>query len=600
MRITTMIKQQLYRHIKAILFISSLCLLSGILLWSLTSPTIESNSSTPKESLWDIGWTQILDNESISLDSPSDFQEIPVGDTLVITNTIPEISTDITLFFYSKDLEITVYLGSEIIYSLEMQEGFELLGSPGHLWNEIAIPHEYSGETITIELTSQFSNRFMATLTKLYLIETPLTIFMLMKEEFFRLIMSVVILLMTIFAYVNSTIWKRKEIKKFYLTLGNFYLCITMWLLSMLGIFNYVLDNPVTNLVICNVMVLIIPIAVYEFFQSFYTKQNKLLLTLGILVWSNFFLEILLQFVFGISLLSLLPLAFVVYTLGTLGVLIIIIQHICHFMKAHRNLTEADFAIMSSIIFFIGILAEILVLHLFPKRTDLIGVSGLIGLSLYMVLNHIALTRFKSITEAKNRTLENNYRQLKNVTLVQQIHAHFIYNTLNNISALCKYDPIEADHAIIRFSKYMHSYMYLINEKENIPITQEVDLLTVSLEIELSRFPDSFTYYVDLEYTDFKIPPLSLQPLVENALYHGLRKSSKHGELKILSRKYSNMVQIIISDNGVGFDTSLLDNNGSIGFHNIKKRIALMANGTVNIESKIDVGTMVIIELPLT
>ncbi|WP_409968970.1 histidine kinase [Bengtsoniella intestinalis] len=187
----------------------------------------------------------------------------------------------------------------------------------------------------------------------------------------------------------------------------------------------------------------------------------------------------------------------------------------------------------------------------------------------------------------------------ENTKLVYQIKAHFFFNTLNTISALCKQDASKADKAILTFASFMRSYMYLINEGQNIPFEQELSLVKSSLAIEKMRFPDSFTYDFDLAYTDFNIPPLCLQPLVENAVLHGLRKTGSHGKMSISTTKTGNMAQIRIADNGVGFDPTILETTSSIGIRNLTKRVALMANGTVSFESKQGEGTVVVIEVPI-
>ncbi|MFI3238713.1 MAG: histidine kinase [Lachnospiraceae bacterium] len=186
----------------------------------------------------------------------------------------------------------------------------------------------------------------------------------------------------------------------------------------------------------------------------------------------------------------------------------------------------------------------------------------------------------------------------ENTKLVYQIKAHFFFNTLNTISALCKKDASMADKAILTFASFMRSYMYLINEGQNIPFEQELSLVESSLAIEKMRFPDSFTYDFDLEYTDFILPPLTLQPIVENAVLHGLRKTGSHGKMIISTKKVGNKAQIRVFDNGVGFDPSILENTNSIGIRNLTKRVELMANGTVSFESEQGQGTVVLIEVP--
>ncbi|MFI3141593.1 MAG: histidine kinase [Clostridia bacterium] len=167
------------------------------------------------------------------------------------------------------------------------------------------------------------------------------------------------------------------------------------------------------------------------------------------------------------------------------------------------------------------------------------------------------------------------------------------------VNTSCKKDASQADKAIMTFASFMRSYMYLINEGQNIPFEQELSLVKSSLAIEKMRFPDSFTYDFDLEYTDFKLPPLCLQPIVENAVIHGLRKTGSHGKMIISTKKVGNMAQVRIFDNGVGFDTSILESTNSIGIKNLTKRVQLMSNGSVSFESTQGQGTVVLIEVPI-
>ncbi|MFI3228119.1 MAG: histidine kinase [Clostridia bacterium] len=194
---------------------------------------------------------------------------------------------------------------------------------------------------------------------------------------------------------------------------------------------------------------------------------------------------------------------------------------------------------------------------------------------------------------------DENAKPQQKVVLAHQIKAHFFFNTLNTISALCKQDAIKADHAIMTFATYMRSYMHLISEDENIEFNKELSLVKSTLEIEKLRFSDSFTYEFDLQETDFDIPPLTIQPIVENALLHGLRRTGKHGHLKISSYQEDNVIKIIVQDNGLGFHTSVLEKSKSIGLRNLTKRLELMVDGTVTINSTLGKGTEVIIEIPV-
>lgn len=189
--------------------------------------------------------------------------------------------------------------------------------------------------------------------------------------------------------------------------------------------------------------------------------------------------------------------------------------------------------------------------------------------------------------------------QVQKIVLAHQIKAHFFFNTLNTISALCKQDAAKADTAISTFAIYMRTYMHLISESAMIPFDQELTLVKSTLEIEKLRFPENFTYEFEIEERDFEIPPLTLQPIVENALLHGLRRTGRHGSLKISTHRAEDTIYVTIADNGLGFDTRILEQSTSIGLKNLTQRIEIMAGGAVDIQSQPGQGTRAVISLPV-
>lgn len=457
------IRQGQYFHNRNKLCIVAVIFMLFVIVWAFTGETIPSGITNHEITYWTTGWTQVIDGEEIALEDIGDFQEIPVGDTLVLINEVPELTSDMILFFYTKDLEVNVYAGDELLYSFEMQEKFEFLDTPGNKWNQVEIPEELSGETLRIEFTSQFANRYSSTVTALALIKDYEATAIVLKQDSYRIIMSIVVLGMTISAFVDAFIWKRKKVKKYFIALGMFCLSATLWLFSMSGLFNYMWNSPIVSYLISLLMVSVIPVTLYEFMDTIYDGKSKLCKILGIVVWADFFIQFILQFVFHVSFLTLLPLTYFVYAAGALCVFYMIIQYLIDYKKNRDSHKELNFELASTLIIFAGALVEIVVLCVAPERTDLIGVAGIFGLFIYLIINQTALTMYEAKTDMEKIILEENYNALQNTTLIQQIKAHFFFNTLNTISALCKQDPDEADRAIKLFAKYMRSYMYLIN-----------------------------------------------------------------------------------------------------------------------------------------
>ncbi len=118
------------------------------------------------------------------------------------------------------------------------------------------------------------------------------------------------------------------------------------------------------------------------------------------------------------------------------------------------------------------------------------------------------------------------------------------------------------------------------------------------IRIENVRFPD-MTFTFEMNSSDFKIPALTIQPIVENAIKHGLMKLPKGGTIRVVSYETETDYLISVVDDGVGFDTgALLDDRKHVGLRNIRERLKVMVNGSLEIESTVGVGTKVVIKIP--
>jgi sensor histidine kinase YesM len=107
------------------------------------------------------------------------------------------------------------------------------------------------------------------------------------------------------------------------------------------------------------------------------------------------------------------------------------------------------------------------------------------------------------------------------------------------------------------------------------------------------------TFSFEMNSNDFPIPALTIQPIVENAIKHGLMKLSKGGTIKVVSYETKDSYCVTVEDDGAGFDTNLLlDERKHLGIRNIRERLKAMVNGKLEIESKIGIGTKVLITIP--
>lgn len=190
-------------------------------------------------------------------------------------------------------------------------------------------------------------------------------------------------------------------------------------------------------------------------------------------------------------------------------------------------------------------------------------------------------------------------REKQTQIMISQIQPHFLYNTLSAIYVLCGDDPKLAQKTIKDFSGYLRQNMSSLNSRECVPFEKELDHTRTYLTIEKLRFEDLLRVEYDIQYSDFMLPPLTLQPLVENAVQYGIRGREDGGTVQIQTRKENGKIYIMVCDNGNGFDPLAVRNDGKnhVGLENTRQRIESMCGGQMVIESSAEKGTKVTIIL---
>ena len=185
--------------------------------------------------------------------------------------------------------------------------------------------------------------------------------------------------------------------------------------------------------------------------------------------------------------------------------------------------------------------------------------------------------------------------------MVSQIQPHFMYNALSSIAILCKLDPATAYEATVTFSKYLRGNMDSLKQTEPVPFERELEHLKQYLYIEKLRFADKLNIEYDIQATDFRIPMLSIQPIVENAVKHGVGMKREGGTVKIASKETETGFEITVSDDGVGFDMNAPkkeDGRSHVGMENTKKRLRDMCHAEIIITSQPGEGTTARIIIP--
>ena len=228
--------------------------------------------------------------------------------------------------------------------------------------------------------------------------------------------------------------------------------------------------------------------------------------------------------------------------------------------------------------------------------------AGLFVIAIVMVLklipSNINAARKAKELEMEKIVLNAELSESRISTMMSQIRPHFIYNTLGSIEQLCMLDPPKAGELVHNFAKYLRGNFGELDNSKPILMSQEMAHVHHYISIENVRFPD-MTFTFEMNSEDFYIPALTVQPIVENAIKHGLMKLSKGGTIKVVSYETDEDYCVSVVDDGVGFDTNAeIDNRKHLGLRNIRERLRVMVNGTLEIESTVGVGTKVLIKIP--
>ena len=204
--------------------------------------------------------------------------------------------------------------------------------------------------------------------------------------------------------------------------------------------------------------------------------------------------------------------------------------------------------------------------------------------------------------EIEQKLLKQELQENRISIMLSQMKPHFIFNTLNTIYHLCDIDPAKAKSTISSFSLYLRNNINNLGQSEMIHFEKELSFINAYLDIEKVRFDDELQIVYDIGVSNFKLPVLTVQPIVENAVKHGTSKKEGVSYLYITTREAEAFYEIEIRDTGVGFDINNHPNDDRkhIGVSNVRQRLETLCNGTLTIESTIGVGTKALIKIPKT
>ena len=253
-------------------------------------------------------------------------------------------------------------------------------------------------------------------------------------------------------------------------------------------------------------------------------------------------------------------------------------------------------SIRASMGFIVGIM--------FPVATSLAGMGfddiDLTGFGVTMLLL-LVFFLYQMDTEHDLMVKQVELSNSKVSLMMDQIHPHFIYNALQQIALLCDEEPGSVKDAIYAFSAYLRKNLESLTNEGMIPFMTEMEHADMFIELAMVLPSKDFTVEKRFEITDFKIPALVVQPLVENAIKYGIGMSTEGGRILIETKLEGGYIVIRVVDDGHGVKTELSTQkkHKSVGTKNVKTRLKILCDGEMSI-NRSESGTEAVIRIPET
>lgn len=222
---------------------------------------------------------------------------------------------------------------------------------------------------------------------------------------------------------------------------------------------------------------------------------------------------------------------------------------------------------------------------------------------LYLAFSISCLWLYMEIQVEQSEDLRKKELELERSSMnlmLSQIQPHFLYNSLTTIRYLCNTDPGQAGEAVSEFAGFLRANMDSLSCQEPITFDRELNHVKNYLALERRRFGDRLKVVYEIGVWEFRLPPLTLQPIVENAVRHGIMRKVNGGTVLIRTEESSRSWRVVVQDDGPGFRADSVPGEGRVhlGLENVQKRLAQMCGGELEIGDAPEGGTAITITVP--
>ena len=545
--------------------IALLCLLLVLLIHRDPGFTNYANGVTP---------FTVLQPESVAVESIEDYAGLRRTYTFTLPDSESLTTVGARVSFYLRHT-VAVYSidGTSLSNDLSEEEGFHIGRTPGNYWVNIPLRPAYAGKTLRVTLTPVYEGVRDDTPTFLVITRDALLTMVELPRDGLLLMLSALAIAAGVFlALVALALPLGAGDRKRVFYLGAVSAAAGLWKLCGLQILTLVLDYRglqkelwfagATGYLLMMVLSLRLLTVIRGdgenrighacfFLSAAVAAALVVLQILGVLDLH----EALIPFGVGMALLH------VVSLLGK---------------KPGRS------ELLWLLPFFLALVADLVIFYLNGSMQQ--APVFLIWTILNLFIRGVGFVRGAILRERLLRKREEELRDEKLRAMMSQMRPHFIYNTLASIYELCREDPTQAMQVIDDFTAYLQSNFNAITATELIPFSEELRHTMAYLAVETALHGDDFSVEYDLETVAFRLPPLTLQPLVENAVKHGFGPGCRSVHIVVRTRAVPEGIQILVENDGAPYDPPA-DREKRGGLWNVRERLELMCGGSVEIRA---------------
>lgn len=546
---------------------------------------------------FDDGWYLIGAGGAVELLSLPAVVPVRAGETVALEKTLPtELPDEATVSFPTVSQTVYAYLDGELIYVWDDADTRAFGKAAPDTWNFVELAGAAGGETLRLELTSPYRTASGAVPSFSIGDGMDLKLAVVLEKLPKFVFCAGLAIVGASMAIVTSILSRRRTVYRSMRYISVFTVMVGAGLLCSMNIpqITFINDSLGELLSYTLMMQIPIPLVMYVKTRTRVYGQRALDVLYCAFVL-NFLISWALQLADVVDLRqSLVATHLLLLALGT----VMTAAYARGIKDGYLSLRVPEPYGLAVLI--LSALTE--VVNFYLPGGPAMGNYLLVGLSAFIISLVATIVIEADRTTRQRESLIREVQEGRMRLMSSQIQPHFVFNTLAAIRAQISVDPEQAKKTVYSFAKHLRANIDSLSSSGLIAFTSEVDNVRAYTDIEKLRYGDYLTVRYDLRCTAFDLPPLTVQPLVENAVRHGVSKKKEGGAVTISAFETQDAYKIRVEDDGEGFDTAVLagprTGGVSTGIDNVRYRLRVMLGATLVISSVPGRGTAAEITIP--